>query len=55
MTVRLRVMQLLCKNSDHDLGGTHLQCINKNMVSLSICCDAKTVRYDQAIWEPLAM
>ena len=29
----------------HDLGGTHLQCINKNMVSL--CFDAIIETYDQ--------
>ena len=40
-------MQLLCKTVIHGLDGTHLQCINKNMVSLSVCCDAITVRYDQ--------
>ena len=31
----------------HDLGGTYLQCINRNTVSLTVCCDALTVTIDQ--------
>ena len=47
MTVRLRVMQLLCRNSDTWSGWALFAMYQQNIVSLNVCCDAITVTYDQ--------